>query len=368
MTRKEFMKLCGILGMSLPISGPVFSCSEKKSPTPAFNGKVIIIGAGAGGLSAGYLLQQQGIEFQILEASSRHGGRMKINTDFVDFPLPLGAEWIETEKEIFKEIVNDPGVPVNIETVADDPDLKFINYSWQQFFDTYIVPSIQSRITYDTPVQSIEYHGPQVVITTTSQEYRADKVVVSVPLKIMQDRTIDFLPDLPASRWNAIDQTTIWEGFKAFFEFSEKFYPEEYQFDIQPVEAGQKIYYNAAHGQATSRHILGLFAVGMPAKAYLSLSGEEIKQKILEELDTLFGGKASPHYLQHLYQNWNDEPFIRSGYMTDHADWRTVRELGKPVGDRLFFAGGPYTDGEDWVSVHAAARSARQAIRELTKL
>ena len=40
------------------------------------NRKVVIIGAGAGGLSAGYWLQQRGYEVEILEASNRPGGRM----------------------------------------------------------------------------------------------------------------------------------------------------------------------------------------------------------------------------------------------------------------------------------------------------
>ena len=47
-----------------------------------FKGKVIIIGAGAGGLSAGYLLAQQGTDFEILEASENYGGRIKINQEF----------------------------------------------------------------------------------------------------------------------------------------------------------------------------------------------------------------------------------------------------------------------------------------------
>ena len=38
--------------------------------------KVLIIGAGAAGLAAGHALAQRGIDFQILEASDRIGGRL----------------------------------------------------------------------------------------------------------------------------------------------------------------------------------------------------------------------------------------------------------------------------------------------------
>ncbi len=40
------------------------------------NRKVIVVGAGIGGLAAGYWLQQRGYEVEILEASDRPGGRM----------------------------------------------------------------------------------------------------------------------------------------------------------------------------------------------------------------------------------------------------------------------------------------------------
>lgn len=161
----------------------LISCSEDDEMKVPFSGKVTIIGAGAGGLSAGYLLQQQGIDFEILEASAIYGGRMRINTDFANFPIPLGAEWLETDTDVFEEIVNDATISVNIQTIPDDPNRKFINYSWYNFFEEYIVPSIADKITYNTIVQDIDYSGEQTVITTQNGQYFADKVIVSVPLK-----------------------------------------------------------------------------------------------------------------------------------------------------------------------------------------
>ena len=69
--------------------------------------------------------------------------------------------------------------------------------------------------------------------------------------------------------------------------------------------------------------------------------------------------------MKHITQNWNDEPFIKAGYMTDHADWQVVRTLGKSVANKIYFAGGAYTDGEDWVSVHTAAQSAMEVVKEI---
>lgn len=366
MKRTEFVRMCTLFGISIPLQASLVSCNKWDSTNKMFSGKVMIIGAGAGGLAAGYLLKQQGIDFEIVEASAVYGGRMKINTEFADFPIPLGAEWLETGTSIFKEIVNDASVSVNIDTIVDAPDRKFVNSSWFNFFEQYIVPSIADRITFNTIVTSIDYTGEQIEVTTQNGNHIADKVILSVPLKILQDGDISFLPNLPQDKIDAIRSTTIWEGFKAFFEFSEKFYDDDYEFDSIPAKDGEKIYYNASYGQNTTKNILGLFVVGKPALDFTSLSGDSLRDFILNELDGIYSNQATPNYIKHLTQDWDKEPFIKAGYMADNANEGTVKKLGKSVADKIYFAGGAYTNGDDWVSVHAAAQSAKASIREIS--
>ncbi len=206
----------------------------------------------------------------------------------------------------------------------------------------------------------------QIIINTNNGQFTADKVVVSTPLQVLKDGDISFIPSLPQSKIDAFNNSVIWEGFKAFFEFNTNFYgSNEYVFQVNPASDGQKIYYDATKGQNTNKNILGLFVVGKPAQDYISLSGNALKNLILNELDGIYSNQATPNYIKHITQNWNNEPYIKGGYLTDYADWRTVEELGKPLGDKIFFAGGAYTDGNDWVSVHAAAQSAKKAITEI---
>lgn len=365
MTRKEFLQVCGMLGVGVPLQASLSSCEKEKIQNQTFSGKVIIVGAGAGGLSAGYLLNQLGIDFEILEASSVTGGRMKINADFADFPIPLGAEWLETSTDIFEEIVNDSSVKVNVTTVADSPDRKFVNYSWFNFFEEYITPAIAGKIIYNSIVKSIDYAAEKVIVTTQNGQYVADKVIVAVPLKILQNSEINFTPTLPQDKQTAIQSVTVWEGFKAFFEFSKKFYQDEIEVEIIPETDGQKIYYNAALGQNSSKNILGLFSVGKPAADFISLSDDEVKRFILKELDSIFYNQATPNYVKHIAQNWNKEPFIKGGYLSDYADWRTVKKIKETIANKVYFAGAEYTDGEDWVSVHTAALSAKQTVAEI---
>ena len=101
LTRRDFIRMSSILGFSTALTPALSSCSAADGD---FEGKVLIIGAGAAGMSAGYLLAQRGIDFEILEANTVYGGRFRVNKTFTDFPIPLGAEWLHVEPGMLDEI------------------------------------------------------------------------------------------------------------------------------------------------------------------------------------------------------------------------------------------------------------------------
>ena len=49
--------------------------------------------------------------------------------------------------------------------------------------------------------------------------------------------------------------------------------------------AGQRLFYDAAYGQRSDRHVLGLFSVGAQAERYQQRSGDELRDFVLAELD-----------------------------------------------------------------------------------
>ena len=70
-----------------------------------FAGKVIIVGAGAAGLHAAYILHKNGVDVQVLEASNRIGGRIRSLEEFAGFPLELGADHVKGLRSIFYDTV-----------------------------------------------------------------------------------------------------------------------------------------------------------------------------------------------------------------------------------------------------------------------
>lgn len=398
LTRKQFLKLCGVLGIFLPMQSMLSACDSdqgndtnfKKSvliKDASLTDSVLIIGAGAAGMAAGYLLMQAGVDFQILEAAPTYGGRMKRTTTFTDFPIPLGAEWLHVDRTALDDIVNDPDVEITTQTRGYDPedsygyfedgeltidtlgdfgDLKFINSTWFDFFEEFIVPSIRSKMRFDTQIVKVDYQGNEIILTDRNgNNYEADKVIITVPLKILQDGDIGFTPSLPANKIKAIEDAVVWGGIKVFLEFSEKFYPTFLEAADSETSVGQRVYYDAAYGQNTTANILGLFAVGKQAEQYQVLSDEALRDFILAELDEVFDGVPSQTYVKHIVQNWNDEPFIRAAYLADVAPSRISRILSQSVEDKLFFAGDAYTQEDDWGAVHNAVQSARDAVQEI---
>ncbi|AXJ00603.1 Monoamine oxidase [Cyclonatronum proteinivorum] len=84
----------------------------KKLREKSFRGSVTIVGAGAAGLYAGWLLRQLNIPFQILEASAVYGGRLAKLEGFADYPIDLGAQWLHGKKSIAGKWVKEQGAKI----------------------------------------------------------------------------------------------------------------------------------------------------------------------------------------------------------------------------------------------------------------
>ncbi|MEM8928312.1 MAG: FAD-dependent oxidoreductase [Bacteroidota bacterium] len=395
-TRTEFIKMCGLFGISLPFQTVLKSC-ENSSDAPIvlgdFDGSVLIIGAGAAGMATGYHLQQLGIDYQILEANTSHGGRFRTNTSFTNFPISLGAEWLHVSESVFTDLINDESVQFSKITKRYSPtdtvglfqngelmmgelgnnpnnliNQKFIDSSWFNFFEEYIVPSIRNQMRFNTQITSIDYSGDKVIATDRKgSEYTADKLVLTIPLKLLQLGQVSFTPELPGNKQDALHRANIWSGIKVFFKFSEAFYPTFLYFDDSQTNEGQRLYYDAAYGQNSTDNILGLFSVGKQAEVYQNYSGDALRDYLLNELDEIFDGKASETFQGFLVQNWNEQPFARAAYLEDDASSSISRAMSESVEGKLYFAGCSYTKFDDWSSVHTAARSARDAVRELVR-
>ena len=360
------------------------SCSKEEALNVTFNGKVLIIGAGSAGMMAGYLLNQHGVDFEIIEATSIYGGRVAKLEGFADFPIDLGAEWLHTAPKIFGELVNDEDVQGTIDLISYQPEsisnwnngtlhqqnwathfygeYKFKSTTWYDFFEDFIVPSISSKMVFNAPVTDINYTGSQVQVTTLGgTTYQGDKVMVTVPTKILQQASINFNPTLSSERISAINKVNISPGIKVFIEFQEQFYPDLTV--IGPLLNGDsfdKLYFNGGFKKDTNTYLMTLFYVSDNANELTDLSDADIFTTVMAELDNIFEGKASQYYIQHVIKNWSAEPYIQGAYTfgaTNHA--ANIDIISPPINNKVYFAG-ESLQRNDWATVHGAGQSGRE--------
>lgn len=93
--REVIQKLAYTVPAGLAFPSLLSSCDQSKiTPTPVYDGNVIIIGAGAAGLYAAQQFIDKNIEVKVLEATDRYGGRIRLQQEFFDFPMEEGADWV----------------------------------------------------------------------------------------------------------------------------------------------------------------------------------------------------------------------------------------------------------------------------------
>jgi monoamine oxidase len=399
MNRKEFINTCLRMGIGLPLLSPVLAFLEKKEAaqtrSPRQEGKFLIIGAGAAGMAAGYLLHTLGYDFTILEAANRIGGRIKKQPDFADFPIDLGAEWIHTHPRVLSEILRQEEFKDQFGTMDYSPqsiqtwkngklqshnylkafygEWKFKRSTWFDFFEKNVLPPIQDRILLGKAVREIDYSGESVKVRTeVGETFSADQVLITCSIKVLQSGMIRFLPELPEEKASSLQKIYMGEGIKVFVSFRECFYPDFLMFGpvLKAISDENKFYYNASFGKDSDHHVLGLLAINEKALPYLNAGSDaELIRIVLEELDSIFGGKASQNYLKHLTQNWSAEPYIQGAYSYtyDGSKRKIIEALTRPLAGKLAFAGEALSLDNNSM-VHGACDSGFAVVKSLLEI
>jgi monoamine oxidase len=138
MDRRHFIKQSTLLSIGgLLIPSTFLSACRKETLLEDINydGKVIIIGAGAAGLYAAYILKSKGVNFQILEASANYGGRLGKLTGFANFPIDLGAQWLHGKNNILGDLITTSNTKITL----DESDVKY-------WFNNQLVDSLPQSV------------------------------------------------------------------------------------------------------------------------------------------------------------------------------------------------------------------------------
>ncbi|MFN8346037.1 MAG: NAD(P)/FAD-dependent oxidoreductase [Spirosomataceae bacterium] len=451
MQRRDFIKNTVITTGALAFG----SCNQNDPNADGkYKGRIAVIGAGAAGLYAGYLLEEKGANYTILEASDQIGGRIRSLKGFADYDIELGAEEIRGNRSVWYDWAKASGAAFVPDTLTDfyqiaaqlrsesqwNTDLDFrlalllaqqsLTYTGAdstllQLMDTAKLAARVRHITealvaneYGTSANRLSVKGiteeaqtktagdgifrlanrsllsvleekckaviPKVVLNkqikridfsnesivledAQAQRQFVDKVIITVPLTVLQSGDLQFTPTLSEAKTAAIKGIGMGAGMKVVLVFNRRFWDAAtgavYTSGFVPK------YRVSSFGRSTQSFVLTGLVMGEKAEILSAQTSAVAIQNIVKDLDTIYGkGVATGALINARMMDWGKEPFIKGAYsypIVNGGGLLTRQALSQPVQRKLYFAGEATHYGGHSGTVHGAMESSRRAVEEL---
>jgi monoamine oxidase len=228
---------------------------------------------------------------------------------------------------------------------------------------SHLAAGLNVRLTH--VVERIDWSTGGATVTTDFGTVTADRIVITVPVGVLQsdDFTID--PPLPQPVAGALSRLRMNAFEKIFLRFPTKFWDDDVYVIRQQGPEGRwwHSWYDltALHGTPT----LLTFAAGPAAEETRDWPEAEIVESVLSQLRRLYGDRVPKPAHVHI-TDWQDDPFAHGSYayMTVGSTTDDHDVLATPVGGVLHLAG-EATWTEDPATVAAAMCSGHRAAQNI---
>ncbi|HAA12644.1 MAG TPA: hypothetical protein DCE41_13505 [Cytophagales bacterium] len=344
---------------------------------------VIILGGGLTGLSLAHLLREQGIDYMLLEARDRLGGRILTHPG-KQTPLEMGATWhweYHTHVRQWLQRVGLARFPqyqtglaryeatrhqptVSFEIPPQDPSYRIVGGT-QQLIDRLAAALPKENIVLGAAVTQLTRAEDVWQVATQSGELYTGQQVVSTLPPLLFHQAISVTPELPTSLKEVMATTHTWMGDSIKYVVE---YPASFWRELGWAGAGF-----SQVGPATEVHDhtnaeeSGFALKGFLAPGIRALPRSDWEQVLVEQLVHMYGEEARQHGGVRL-SDWSKEPFTYQGgpdLMPHHNQGHGVYQQGY-VEDSLWIAGtetsphyGGYLEGAlfsaHWISQKLAA-------------
>lgn len=219
-----------------------------------------------------------------------------------------------------------------------------------------------------TPVQRVEHDELGARVRTAAGDVlEADRVIVTVPLGVLQAGTLEFAPPLPADKLAAIARLEMGSLEKVILRFPAAFWPTE--------RDSAWLYVGRERGELplvvdltrdAGAPTLALLHGGTRAREQLDTRDDAaLVADALGVLESLLGTSVPAPVATHVTR-WRSDPWSRGSYCFPALgqSMEDFDRLAAPVGERVLFAG-EATSRSYFGTVHGAVHS---AIREAARL
>ena len=355
--------------------------------------KVIVLGAGLAGLSAGYELTKAGHDVRLLEAQARAGGRVLTLRDFDGglyadagaARIPDSHEWtLRYVKEfglrllpfypdagLFVRVKNGRRAEVNWETFGDAVEESVgielgEGRGWHKIeggndlLPRAFAEKLAGKITYGAPVVRVEQDAGGVRVTFrrsgAAETWAADYVVCAVPFAVL--KRVEFAPALSEQKRKVRDQLTYELASRAFMQCRGRFW-ERGRVNGFAVTDLPAEFWPSTFGQTGSRAVLQAYVRHFTSLEWAKKTeAERINSALALTEQVLPGARAD--FERGAVKCWGDDEW--AGCAWTHPSGPQLVAINAPEG-RVHFAGEHASPYASWMN--GALESGNRGARAL---
>jgi monoamine oxidase len=232
--------------------------------------------------------------------------------------------------------------------------------------DALRAPLSPEALVLGTTVESVEWRPGEVVVHAAgTKTFSARKLIVTLPLPVLQEGRVTFAPALP-DKARALRGLRMGAVVKLALRFDDAFWW---------TRAHERVGFLLAPGQPfpalwTTYPVLAplliAWSAGPSAAALADLADEEILERALGTLRTVFKYRADSRLRGWHLHNWQQDSLAGGAYSYVAAGgYGSQRALARPVAQTVFFAGEATESSGHHATVHGALASGERAAREV---
>lgn len=214
-------------------------------------------------------------------------------------------------------------------------------------------------------VTKVDYTNPKIVVTHNQTESEADYVLITVPLGVLKNNSIQFVPALPSQKQAAIQKVGMSCVNKFLLSWDTAFWDEEQYITYTPEERDKFNYFVNVKKFNPHANALLTFAYADYARQTERMTDEEVTNEIMAHLRDIYGNDIpSPTHLLRTKWQSNENAFGAYSFTAIETEMQHFDDLAEAVNEQLFFAG-EHTEIEYFSTAHGAYLS---GIREADKI
>jgi monoamine oxidase len=240
--------------------------------------------------------------------------------------------------------------------------IKLVDY----LFDRCKQKGVQFFLSH--PVKEIKWKKDDVEVQCNEKVLHAKKLLITVPVGVLQSETIRFSPAITETI-NAAKKLGFGPVIKTLLQFDEPFWKNEKFTQGKDLHKLSFIFSKAIIPTWWTYHpknvaMLTGWSGGPHAEKIKDLSDKEILLNALQSLGEIFS--IDKTLLQQKLigwhvANWVNDPYSCGGYSYDVVNGSKIKQIIKqPIENTIFFAGEGLVDGPEIGTVEAALSSGRE--------